>query len=112
MPTPGFQAGVVRGREVVLAKGYEIDLARAVAAQLGRPGVRFVNEARFSDLFASGAKDWEVGIGQITVTDKRRRGDRLLAALLRGRPGRAAADRVRAAGRARSPRWPRCACAR
>jgi polar amino acid transport system substrate-binding protein len=71
MPTPGFQVGVVRGREVVLAKGYEIDLARAVAARLGRPGVRFVNEARFTALFSPGAKDWDLGIGQITITARR-----------------------------------------
>ena len=71
MPTPGFQVGVVRGREVLLARGYEVDLARAVAARLGYATVRFVNEARFTALFSSGAKDWDVGIGQITVTERR-----------------------------------------
>ncbi len=57
MPTPGFQVGVVRGREVLLARGYEVDLARAVAARLGYATVRFVNEARFTALFSSGAKE-------------------------------------------------------
>src|SRR5689334_16968221 len=34
MPTAGFQVGAVRGRDVVLARGLEIDLARLLAKRL------------------------------------------------------------------------------
>ena len=37
MPAAGFQVGAVRGRNVVLAKGLEIDLARILARRLGMP---------------------------------------------------------------------------
>ena len=46
----GFQVGAVRGANRVLAKGLEIDLARALAKRLGVPRVRFVNEPFFSTL--------------------------------------------------------------
>ena len=35
MPSPGFQVGSVRGHGVVFARGFEIDLANALAARLG-----------------------------------------------------------------------------
>ena len=50
MPVTGLQVGAVRARTVVLAKGLEIDLARALAKRLGVPTVRFVNEPFFSTL--------------------------------------------------------------
>jgi ABC-type amino acid transport substrate-binding protein len=71
MPAAGFQVGVVRGREVVLAKGFEIDLARAIAAQLAIPAVRYVNEERFPALTETGPKDWDLGLAQVTVTEQR-----------------------------------------
>jgi polar amino acid transport system substrate-binding protein len=71
MPAAGFQVGAVRGREVVLAKGLEIDLARLLAKRLGIPRVRFVNEPLFSTLLRSGEKDWDLALAQITVTPVR-----------------------------------------
>ena len=35
MPSDGFQVGAVGGREVVAARGYEIDLSNAMAAPRG-----------------------------------------------------------------------------
>ena len=35
MPSEGFQVGVVKGSQVIYAQGFEIDLARALAKQLG-----------------------------------------------------------------------------
>lgn len=71
MPSSGFQVGAIRGRDVVLARGFEIDLARAIAKRLGIGKVRFVNEALFSTLVSAGAKDWDVALAQITVTAER-----------------------------------------
>ena len=54
LPSPGFQAGAVRpGGAVVAARGFEIDLARSLAARLGLKRVRFVNEPSFPRLLAA-----------------------------------------------------------
>ncbi len=73
MPSAGFQVGAVRGRDVVLAKGFEIDLARELAKRLELLRVRFVNEPLFSTLLAAGRKDWDVALAQISVTPARAR---------------------------------------
>lgn len=73
MPAPGFQVGSVRGRDVVLAKGLEIDLARALARRLDIPRVRFVNERLFSTLLRPGPKDWDLALAEVSVTDERRK---------------------------------------
>jgi ABC-type amino acid transport substrate-binding protein len=72
MPSEGFQVGSVRGTEVVLAQGLEIDLARALALRLGFDQTAFV-QSRFDRLFSVGQKPWDVAIGQITITRERRR---------------------------------------
>lgn len=66
MPAAGFQVGAVRGRDVVLAKGLEIDLARLLARRLGITRVRFVNEPFLSTLVRAGKKDWDIALAQIT----------------------------------------------
>jgi polar amino acid transport system substrate-binding protein len=71
MPSAGFQVGSVQGRTVVLAKGLEIDLARAVAKRLGLARVRFLNEGLFSALLRSGRKDWDIALAEISVTGPR-----------------------------------------
>jgi polar amino acid transport system substrate-binding protein len=71
MPAAGFQVGAVRGRDVLFAKGLEIDLVRALATELAIPSVRFVNDERFSTLIAAGPKDWDMAIAQITITAER-----------------------------------------
>lgn len=71
MPAAGFQVGAVRGRKVVLAKGFEIDLARTLARRLGIPRVVFLNERYFSTLLNPGSKDWDIALAEISVTPAR-----------------------------------------
>jgi polar amino acid transport system substrate-binding protein len=71
MPSAGFQVGAVRGRDVVLAKGFEIDLARALAKRLELTRVRFLNEQLFSRLTAAGPKDYDIALAEISVTPAR-----------------------------------------
>ena len=71
MPATGLQVGAVRGRDVVLAKGLEIELARALAKELGIPRVRFVNEAFFSTLVSGRPADWDLAVAAITITPER-----------------------------------------
>jgi len=73
MPVTGLQVGAVRGRSVVLAKGLEVDLSRALAKRLGAPRVRFVQEPLFSTLVSGRPADWDLAIAAITITPERAR---------------------------------------
>ncbi len=57
----------------MLAKGLEIELARAIAKEIGVPRVRFVNEALFSTLVSGRPADWDLAIAAITITPERSR---------------------------------------
>lgn len=70
MPSEGFQVGAVKGSQVVLARGFEIDLAKALATRLGLAKTVFV-QSRFDRLFSAGAKPWDIAIAQITITPRR-----------------------------------------
>ena len=72
LPSPGFQVGAVDGEDVVLAKGFEVDLVRALAKKLGRQA-RFVQVEPFGDLLAAGRKPWDLAVAEVTITDKRDR---------------------------------------
>ena len=69
---PGFQVGAVQGTKVVLSRGFEIDLTRAIAKRLGIAQVQFVHEPVFSRLYAPGAKSWDVAVAQVAITAARR----------------------------------------
>ena len=71
MPSDGFQVGAVKGREVVAARGLEIDLAQAIAGRLGIATLRFVQEPRFAALFAPGPKAFDFALAQATITEAR-----------------------------------------
>jgi polar amino acid transport system substrate-binding protein len=71
MPSPGFQTGAVRGRQVVLAKGFEVDLMKAIARKLGIKHVDFVNERKFASLYAAGKKPWDLAVAEVTITPAR-----------------------------------------
>jgi polar amino acid transport system substrate-binding protein len=70
LPSPGFQVGAVDGEEVTFAKGFEVELARALATELGRR-TRLVQVERFRDLIAAGEKPWDLAIAQVTITEAR-----------------------------------------
>jgi polar amino acid transport system substrate-binding protein len=71
MPSPGFQVGAVKGHGVVFARGFEIDLARAMAARMGIANVRFYQEPQFGRLIAAGPKPWDIALGEVTITPAR-----------------------------------------
>jgi polar amino acid transport system substrate-binding protein len=72
MPSEGFQVGIVKGAEVVYARGFEIDLARALALRMGLSRTTFVQN-RFDRLYSAGPKPFDVGIGEISITPARKR---------------------------------------
>lgn len=71
LPSQGFQTGAVRGTEVTFAQGFEVDLARALAAQMGLAPV-LTQEASFTNLLAAGPKTWDVALAQVTITASRK----------------------------------------
>lgn len=74
---PLLQAGVVRGREVILARGFEVELARILARRLGGRVERFVHVPSATRLLASNAPGWQLALGGI----ERSRGVRAAAEL-------------------------------
>lgn len=62
---PALQAGVLRGSEVILARGLEVDVARALARRLRIPRVRFVNVHPSSRLLTSGSRPWHLAIAGV-----------------------------------------------
>lgn len=72
MPSEGFQVGVVEGSTVIYAQGFEIDLAKALTTRMGLRSTVFVQN-RFDRLYSSGTKPFDVGMGEISITEVRKR---------------------------------------
>jgi ABC-type amino acid transport substrate-binding protein len=65
LQSPALQAGVVRGRDVILARGFEVELARILARRLGGRVERFVYVPSSARLLASGAPGWHLALAGI-----------------------------------------------
>ena len=66
---PARQAGVVRGGEVILARGLEIDIAREVARRLRVPRIQFIHIPTASRLPTTTARPWDLVIASLKPTD-------------------------------------------
>jgi ABC-type amino acid transport substrate-binding protein len=62
---PSLQAGVVRGSEVILARGFEVELARVLARRLGARVDRFVRVSSPARLLTSSAPGWHLALAGI-----------------------------------------------
>ena len=70
-PNPGFVNGSVRGSKFLNPKGYEVDLANAVAAKLGlKPTYMY---SPWTGLFAPGNKKFDISFQEATITSQRKR---------------------------------------
>jgi polar amino acid transport system substrate-binding protein len=68
---PGFAAGTVRGNTVTNPRGYEVDVAKAIAAKLGlKPKWIY---SPWNSLFAPGTKKFDVSFQEATITSQRKR---------------------------------------
>jgi ABC-type amino acid transport substrate-binding protein len=65
---PVRQAGVVRGGEVILARGLEVDIAREVARRLRVPRIEFIHVATASRLPSTTARPWDLVIASLKPT--------------------------------------------
>jgi polar amino acid transport system substrate-binding protein len=71
-PAPGFAAGTVRGNTVTNPKGYEVDLAKAIAANLGITKISWIYSP-WNSLFAPGSKKFDISFQEATITAQRKR---------------------------------------
>ena len=60
-----LQAGVLRGHDVILARGFEVELARILARRLGGRVERFVYVASPERVPAASAGGWQLALGAI-----------------------------------------------
>jgi polar amino acid transport system substrate-binding protein len=70
-PAPGFASGTVRGNTVTNPRGYEVDLASAIAAKLGLTPVWIYSP--WNSLFAPGTKKFDISFQEATITSQRKR---------------------------------------
>lgn len=75
LPATGFAVGSVKGDEIVFARGFEVDLAKALKARLRLARVNFVNVADRSRFFAAGRKRFDLGLARLIVQAPERRVD-------------------------------------
>jgi polar amino acid transport system substrate-binding protein len=70
-PAPGFAAGTVRGNTVTKPRGYEVDLAKAIAKQLHLKPVWMYSP--WNSLFAPGTKKFDISFQEATITAQRKK---------------------------------------
>src|SRR4051812_1282967 len=71
-PAVGFAVGTVRGSKIQNPKGYEVDLAKAIAKQLAIAKVDYIFTP-WAKLFAPGTKDFDVSLQEATITAARKK---------------------------------------
>jgi polar amino acid transport system substrate-binding protein len=70
-PAPGFAQGTVRGNVITKPRGYEVDLASAIAAKLGLTPEWMYSP--WNSLFAPGTKKFDISFQEATITSQRKR---------------------------------------
>ncbi|MDX6472202.1 MAG: polar amino acid transport system substrate-binding protein [Gaiellaceae bacterium] len=70
-PAPGFASGTVRGNTVTNPRGYEVDLAAALAKKLGVTPVWMYSP--WNSLFAPGTKKFDIAFQEATITAQRKK---------------------------------------
>jgi polar amino acid transport system substrate-binding protein len=71
-PAVGFQVGTLRGQKVINPRGYEIDVAKGIAAQLKIGKINYI-KVPFTVLFRPGAKPFDLAFEESTITVARSR---------------------------------------
>src|SRR4051812_18001490 len=71
-PSVGFAKGTVRGNTVTNPRGYEVDLAAAIAKNLGVSKINWTYTP-WTGLFNAGPKKFDISFQQATITAQRKR---------------------------------------
>jgi polar amino acid transport system substrate-binding protein len=67
-----FASGTVRGNTITNPKGYEVDLAKAIASNLGIGKISWIYSP-WNSLFAPGTKKFDVSFQEATITAQRKK---------------------------------------
>ena len=70
-PAPGFWTGKVRGTTITSPRGYEVDLASAIARKLGVTPTWVYSP--WNSLFAPGTKKFDIAFEEATITAQRKK---------------------------------------
>jgi polar amino acid transport system substrate-binding protein len=70
LPAGDFIKGTPRGQSIRNPKGFEVDLANAIAKQLGIKTVQWLR-VKFGKLFTAGRKSYDFAFEQVTITKER-----------------------------------------
>jgi polar amino acid transport system substrate-binding protein len=71
-PAVGFQVGTLRGQKVINPRGYEIDVAKGIAAKLKISKITYI-KVPFVVLFRPGAKPFDLAFEESTITVARQK---------------------------------------
>src|SRR3954469_9498565 len=71
-PAVGFSKGTVRGSSITNPRGYEVDLAAAIAKNLGVSKINWTYTP-WTGLFNAGPKKFDISFQQATITAQRKR---------------------------------------
>lgn len=97
-PAVGFQVGTLRGQKVINPHGFEIDLAKAIAAKLKITRIDYV-KIPFAVLFRPGAKPFDMAFEESTITAARQRSVSFSAPYFNANQGVLVSKKVVAAGK-------------
>jgi polar amino acid transport system substrate-binding protein len=97
-PAVGFQVGTLRGQKVLNPRGYEIDVAKGIAAQLKIAKVTFL-KVPFTVLFRPGAKPFDLAFEESTITVARQRAVSFSTSYFAANQGVLVSKKVLAAGK-------------
>jgi polar amino acid transport system substrate-binding protein len=71
LPAPAFIQGTAVGSSIRNPTGFEVELAKAIARELGVSKIEWLR-SKFVGLFRPGRKPFDFALEQITITDKRK----------------------------------------
>ena len=97
-PVVGFQVGTLRGSKVINPRGFEIDIAKGIAAKLGISKINYI-KVPFTVLFRPGTKPFDLAFEEATITAARARQVAFSAPYFTANQGVLVSKKVAAAGK-------------
>jgi polar amino acid transport system substrate-binding protein len=95
----GFASGKQRGNVITNPRGYEVDLAKAIAANIGITKIKWIYTP-WTKLFAPGRKDFDVSFQEATITAARKKTVDFSRTYLNANQGVLISKKIQAAGKA------------
>jgi polar amino acid transport system substrate-binding protein len=98
-PAVGFAVGKQRGNTITNPRGYEVDLAKAVAKNIGVAKIKWIYTP-WTKLFAPGSKDFDISFQEATITSARKKTVDFSKPYLNANQGVLISKKIQAAGKA------------